>query len=231
MKYPIKIDVYKNLLILRDDLLIGGTKSIFIPHILEKGIKEYVYASPVEGGFQLALSKNLGKQATIFVAKRNTMHDNQKEILDNGSKVIEVPFGYLSNVESKARHYSEAENKGRKLIEWGGSTYVDLITYRAKQVLKKTGPVDQIWCAVGSGTLMQGIMAAVPPTTQVYGVQVGAKYSGKTYPNLHIIEYPRPFKYESKLELPFQSNANYDRKVIEIALEKARGKALMWNVY
>ena len=100
----------------------------------EKGIKEYVYASPVEGGFQLALSKNLGKQATIFVAKRNTMHDNQKEILENGSKVIEVPFGYLSNVESKARHYSEAENKGRKLIEWGGSTYVDLITNRAKQV-------------------------------------------------------------------------------------------------
>jgi hypothetical protein len=149
MKYPIKIDTYKHLLILRDDLLIGGTKSIFIPHILEKGIKEYVYASPVEGGFQLALSKNLGKHATIFVAKRNTMHDNQKEILENGSKVIEVPFGYLSNVESKARHYSEEGNKTRKLIEWGGSTYVDLITNRAKQVFW-TGGSNLVCSGVGN---------------------------------------------------------------------------------
>jgi hypothetical protein len=231
MKYPINLEKYENLLILRDDKLNGGTKSVFIPKILENGIKEYVYASPVEGGFQMALSKNLGKLVTIFVAKREIMHRNQLEVKSNGSKVVEVPFGYLNNVESKARHYCEEKGPTCKLIEWGGSTYIDLITARMKQVLKKTGKLDQIWCAVGSGTLVQGIMSAVPATTQVYGVQVGAKYSGKKYPNLHIVDYPRPFKYESKLEVPFQSNAIYDRKVLEIALDKASGKALMWNVY
>lgn len=230
MRYPITIQPYKNLLVLRDDLLDGGTKSIFMPLIKQKGIKKYVYASPVEGGFQLALSKYFKKKCVIFVAKRKKIHDNQKEVKKNGSTVIQVPFGYLSNVQAKAKEYCN-KNKKCKYIEWGGTTYIDAITKRAKKVIKKTGKLDEIWCAIGSGTLVQGIMKAVPKNTQVYGVQVGAKYRGKKYKNLHIIKYKKPFKYESKIKLPFQSNKNYDSKVFEIALKKAKGKALLWNVY
>jgi len=230
VKFPIVLEKYKNLIILRDDMLKGGTKSIFIPDILERGVDEYVYASPVEGGFQLALSECLGEKATIFVAKRATPFINQVIDRHYGAKVVQVPYGYLSNVTSKAKKYCEGR-PNRKLIEWGGASYIDLITQRAKQVLKKTGHLNEIWCAIGSGTLVQGIMGAVPPSTQVYGIQVGAAYKGAKYPNLHVIVYPKPFKYESKLDLPFQSNRNYDRKVLEIALERATGKALMWNVF
>lgn len=229
--FPITLDKYENLIVVRDDKLKGGTKSIFIPVIMERGIKEYVYASPVEGGFQMALSKNLGDKATIFVAKRKDRHPIQQEVIKNGSKVVEVPYGYFKNVSSKAKAYVEAKPTERKLVEWGGSSNQQLITDRMKAVLKKTGPLDEVWCAVGSGTLVQGIMEAVPPSTKVYGVQVGATYRGKKYPNLTIIKYPKSFNWESKMEVPFQSNANYDRKALEVALKRAKGKALFWNVW
>jgi len=90
--------------------------------------------------------------------------------------------------------------------------------------------LDEVWVSVGSGTLLKGIMEAVPPSTKVYGVQVGAEYKGNKYPNLHIIKYPKPFSWESKMEVPFPSNPNYDRKALEIALKRAKGKALFWNV-
>jgi hypothetical protein len=221
---------WKNLIVLRDDLLLGGTKSIFIPSILQPGIDEYVYASPIEGGFQIALAKNLKDKATIFIAKRDTPHRNLTTIKEAGAKVKQVPYGYMSNVLSKAKRYVSANSKTRKLIEWGGSSHISLITQRMKKVLQKTGDLDEVWVSVGSGTIVQGIMEAVPNTTHVYGVQVGAEYKGKQYPNLHIIKYPKPFKWESQLDVPFPSNPNYDRKAMELALNQAKGKALFWNV-
>ena len=238
----IHLEEYDSKFVLRDDLLLGGTKSIFMPFIQEKGITEYVYASPVFGGFQLALSHYFKEQATIFVAKRNIMHPNQLEVKANGSKVVEVPFGYLSNIQAKARQYCE-KKAHCKLIEWGGASYINLIAKRMREVLKKTGPLNEVWCAVGSGTLVQGILAAVPPSTKVYGVQVGADYTGIHPTNLTLLKYPKPFAFESQLEVPFSSNANYDRKALEYFLQhttlsknknKSKGKTtktLFWNVY
>ena len=51
----ITIEQYKGVNVLRDDLLKGGTKSILMPSIIGDDL-EYVYASPVYGGFQIALS-------------------------------------------------------------------------------------------------------------------------------------------------------------------------------
>ena len=46
---------------------------------LFEGCDEAVYASPAEGGAQTALAtvaRQLGKRATIFVAKRHKPHDS-----------------------------------------------------------------------------------------------------------------------------------------------------------
>jgi hypothetical protein len=51
----IVIEKHKCVNVLRDDLLPGGTKSILMPSIIGDSL-EYVYASPVYGGFQIALS-------------------------------------------------------------------------------------------------------------------------------------------------------------------------------
>ena len=48
----ITIEKHKGVNVLRDDLLTGGTKSILMPSIIGDDL-EYVYASPVYGGFQI----------------------------------------------------------------------------------------------------------------------------------------------------------------------------------
>ncbi len=98
-----------------------------------------------------------------------------------------MPYGYLKNVISKAKEYT-SKDPSRKFIEWGGTSYEELITKRMSEVMKRTGKLDEVWVSVGSGTILQGIMEAVPKTTEVYGVQVGAEYKGKRYPNLTIIK-------------------------------------------
>jgi hypothetical protein len=63
-------------LVVRDDLFPGGTKARFLG-LLFNGAEEVVYASPAEGGAQVALApvaRKLGKRATIFVARRGKPH-------------------------------------------------------------------------------------------------------------------------------------------------------------
>ncbi len=75
----ITLEKHNGVIVLRDDLLPGGTKSILMDKILDEAYSEYVYASPVYGAFQIALSiwcKNNNKKATIFCAKRNELHPN-----------------------------------------------------------------------------------------------------------------------------------------------------------
>jgi len=233
MSYPIIIENKFGIKILRDDKLKGGTKSIFMPYIKEDGIKEYVYASPVYGGFQLALSKYFKNKAIIFVAKRKELHKNQIEVLNNGSKVIEVPFGYLSNVNSKALKYCN-DRKDCKKINFGGAEYIDILTDRAIKVIKKAGNINEIWCAVGSGTLVQAILKAVEKldlNIKVNGVIVGADYSGIEPNNLKLYKYNKPFSYENKIDYGFQSNPNYDKKALEYCLKYGKGNILFWNVY
>ena len=68
MNSPIIKDHY-GIKVVRDDLLPGGTKSILLASIDNPAINEFVYASPVYGGFQIAISiycKSVNKKATIF---------------------------------------------------------------------------------------------------------------------------------------------------------------------
>lgn len=115
----IQIEKYNNIYVLRDDLLMGGTKSVLLSSLNEPNITEYVYASPVYGGFQIALSmycKSVNKTATIFCAKRNKKHSNTLKCIDYGANVIEVDYGYLTVIEKHAREYSNGKSNIRKII-------------------------------------------------------------------------------------------------------------------
>jgi hypothetical protein len=62
--------------VVRDDLFPGRTKARFAGPLFDD-VDEVVYASPAEGGAQTALAitaQQLGKRATIFVAKRRAPH-------------------------------------------------------------------------------------------------------------------------------------------------------------
>lgn len=228
----ILVEKHRSVNVLRDDLLDGGTKSVLMPGII-KDSEEYVYASPVYGGFQIALSAYCakhGKRATIFCAKRKEKHPNTLKCIEHGAKVIEVPYGYLSVVEKKARDYC-TENNAEKLV-FGAKEAKNIkkLSKRAKKVFKLIGgEPDEVWCAIGSGTLVESILKATK-TAKVIGVQVGAEYTAK-HERLTVIPYHKKFDQISKEKAPFPSTANYDLKAWEYCLKyKKSENVLFWNV-
>lgn len=238
MEHPIKIEKHYGINILRDDLLDGGTKSILLDGIEKQypDISEYVYASPVYGGFQIALSaycKKKGLKATIFCARRGTKHSNTLKCIEHGANIMEVYPGYLSVVEKRSNDYCEKKSYVHKFV-FGANTpeNINKITERAKKVLEKLkNEPDEIWVAVGSGTLVKGILNAVK-NSKVYGVLVGANFE-YSHPNLTLIKYPKPFETESRMKVDFPSMGNYDRKALELCLAHNRPPnkdILFWNV-
>lgn len=248
----ITIEKHNSVFVLRDDLLPGGTKSILMPSIVgdHPDVKEFVYASPVYGGFQIALSaycKQHGKKATIFCAKRIRLHPNTIKCIDLGANIIQVPYGYLSVVDKHARLYCETTPTRQKIV-FGADTKAnrELLSQRALQVFQVLGQEpDEIWCAVGSGTLLKSI-SAVCKTATIYGVQVGAEFElqDETTSKIKIIKYEKPFDKPSKFQAPFPSVENYDLKAYEKCMEHIENKrtgderkeerekcVLFWNVY
>jgi threonine dehydratase len=218
--------------VLRDDLLIGGTKSILMPSIIGDDL-EFVYASPVYGGFQIALSaycQRINKKATIFCAKRKVMHPNTLKCIEYGAKIVEVPYGYLSLVEKNARDYCLLT--GAKKLTFGVNTIQNkiIIANRMKEVIKQLGKEpEEIWCAIGSGTLIDSILLATKKA-KIFGVQVGAEYT-KKHERLIILKYPKSFDKVSNFVAGFSSMPNYDLKAFELCVKNKQSKdVFFWNV-
>ena len=229
------IEKHNGINVLRDDLLKGGTKSILMPSIITDEYKEYVYASPVYGGFQIALSaycQSVGKQATIFCAKRKEMHQNTLKCIEYGAKIVEVKCGYLSVVEKHSRDY--ALLTGANKLVFGANSLENklLIAHRMMKVISQLGKEpDEIWCAIGSGTLVDSILMGTT-TAKVFGVQVGKEYN-KRPDRLTVLNYGKPFDKISKYKCTFNSTANYDLKAWELlnTIRDNNGKdILFWNV-
>jgi len=228
----IKLESHLGVTVLRDDLLSGGTKSVILPKIVKKGV-EQVYASPVYGGFQIALSiygKKHKTPVTIFCAKRGVMHSNTLECKKNGAKIIEVECGYLSVIESRAKNYATLRRANK--IAFGAHTAqgIELISERVNQVIKKLGKEPkEIFCAVGSGTLVEAILKATKKAL-VKGVVVG-KECTLTHERLTLLQYHKPFEKPATMEAPFPSMRNYDAKAFEYCIRyKNTDSVLFWNV-
>jgi len=228
------IEKYNGVWVLRDDLLKGGTKSILMDHILDKNYNEYVYASPVYGAFQIALSiwcKEMGKKATIFCAKRKNKHKNTLICQDWSANVIEVEHGYLNVVNKRAVDY--CNETGAQKLEWGAKSQKskELLADRMREVILKIGhEPKEIWCPIGSGTLVESILMATNKS-KIIGVSVGAEYKNSN-DRLLVIKYNKPFDYETKWVQDFPSMPNYDLKAWELCMKyKNSNDVFFWNVW
>lgn len=229
MKNDIVIRKYFGINVVRDDFLKGGTKSVLMPEIIEPN-KTYVYASPVYGGFQIALSAYCGPRAVIFCAKRGTKHENTLEVLKYGGKVVEVPNGFLSVVEARAREYAEKTGAVKLVFGARNPKNIGIIRDRIKRSIEILGKEpDEIWCAIGSGTLVSAMLEATT-TAKIHGVQVGQTCDIK-HPRLKIYVYPKSFDKPSRFDAPFKSTKNYDLKAFEFCVKNKKSKnVLFWNV-
>lgn len=224
-------EVRSGVFVVRDDLIMGGTKRCYADMLIA-GHREVVYASPAYGGAQIAIAhaaREVGAEATIFVAKRLLPHARTLEAKAAGAKIVQVPHGYLTNVQSKANAYCRAT--GAKLLPFGLETPLafDAIANRAAAVAAKVGRLDEVWSVGGSGVLTRGLQIGLS-ATKFFVVQVGRELRVRDVANAKVIVCPIPFEKNATHLPPFPSCSNYDAKGWSYFEKLGSGRRLFWNV-
>jgi hypothetical protein len=225
---------YGRALVVRDDLLEGGSKTRFLGKLVA-GAQEVVFGGPFCGGAPYALSvlgRKMGFKVTLFYAKRKTLHPRQVASAQNGATIYQVPYGYMTNVQAKARAY--AEQAGALFLPLGfdvpeaSQPFIESM----QRVGSVAGKVDEIWCATGSGMLARCLGRAFP-NTQVNGVIVGLQSRNSKQhmpPNVTLMPAGMPFSKSIDDPCPFPCCGNYDRKAWRFCVRYGRGRVLFWNV-
>jgi hypothetical protein len=222
---------HEGVLVVRDDLLAGGTKTRFIPALFDRS-SEVVYASSAEGGTQTALAtvaKALGKRATIFAPARATPHPRQLEAMRLGAQLIPVRPGYLNVVQARARKY--CEQSGATLAPFGMRVpgCIEVVANAARQIDVRPA---QVWCAAGSGTLATALRCAWPDAEH-HAVQVGHKLTRDDVAGATIHEFHAPYSHAlPDWVCPFPADGHYERKAWVTCITRcSRSKpVLFWNV-
>lgn len=212
--------------VVRDDLLLGGTKSRALP-TLATG-RELVYAGPAWGGAAWAIA-NYGQQTgtavRLFYPWRRELLPRQRACAALGAVIELVPAGRLNVLKARAREY--CQRSGAQLLEWGVPQSSDVIAAAAARVRALTD-CDEVWCAAGSGSLAKGLVAAFG-SVPVIVVQVGAGLS--ELGAQRVIRHPLRFEQRTAAPCPFDSCRHYDAKAWELGQLFSKAKRpLFWNV-
>ena len=231
---PPVIEKHGEIEVLRDDLINGGSKTRFLPFLVD-GSQEVVFGAPFCGGAPYALSvlgKDVGFKVTLFYAKRKKHHPRQVGALENGANIFEVPFGYMTNVQAKARKYA-SENGARFLplgfdVPEAEEPFVEFM----QKIRRKHGDFDEVWCAVGSGMLARCLGRGFPNSV-IHGVTVGleSRHKKQDYgSNVQLRDGGYEFSQEMPKQSPFPCCGYYDRKAWFLCAEHGKGRVLFWNV-
>ena len=208
------------------------SKGTRIPGI---AVQRSLAQGPFCGGAPYALSvwgQRTNSKVTLFYAKRKELHVRQKKALLNGATIYQVPYGYMTNVQAKAKRY--AREHGALFLPLGfdvpeaSNPFIE----QMRRVRSMVGNVDQVWAATGAGMLARCLGEAFYPTP-VHGVIVGlaSRNSKQQYPaNVTLHEYPKQFSWSCSYEAPFPTCGNYDRKAWELCHKLSAGTVLFWNV-
>lgn len=223
----------KSVTVVRDDLLIGGTKTRFLPGLLD-GEREVVFGGPFCGGAPVALAavgKAMGIKITIFYAQRAKLHKRQQQAAALGADLHFVNPGYMTVVQKRARDY--AKHAGALFLPLGFHTdkATDIFVSQIRDQFGVAG-YDEVWCATGSGMLARSLGLAFP-NALVYGVAVGLSSRWKNVqltPNVTIIESRYKYEAESKQHTDFPACPNYEKKAWEEMKGRGMGNVLFWNV-
>ncbi len=221
-----EIREHDGILVVRDDLVPGGTKTRVLPVLFDER-SEYVYASPVYGYAQIALAhaaRAHGHRATVFCAKRHVWHPRTHEAAMAGARIVEVAPGYLAVVQARARTYCRISGAG--LLPFGLD---DPRVIQALTDLAVALPVQptEVWSVAGSGVLSRALQRAWPDA-EVHAVLVGREANvGRAIVHRADEAFEEPARGARP---PFPSCTNYDAKAWAFVRRRARPGALFWNV-
>lgn len=210
----------KTLHIVRDDLLIAGTKQRMVEGIgrsLSRG-KKYIYAGPCSGVAQVALAligsyykldityitkvlTDLSLKAMTFGLKfviSNSVTTTYNECMDTGN-YIALPLG-LKGFETQLGESIKASMQGRSGLE------------------------GRVWCVIGTGTLEQSIRLASNGLATTIKVQVGYDNKDAT----HVVDLQ--YLDHARIMPPYPSISTYDAKLWELVLQHSQDGDFVWNV-
>ena len=226
------IKEYDGIKVVRDDLLNGGTKRrAFTIYVKSKPeVDEFVYASPRQGYAQLSLAyacRDLGKKCTVTVPQGERYWLTNKAV-EVGANIIEVPMGYLTNIQAKAKKY--CFDNGAHLIPFGGDHPV-IIEAMTQTALSLNVNPTEVWTVMSSGVLSRGLQAAWP-NAKVYGVRIGHNTTRIEQGRAETFKSDYKFHQECKEpeRPPFPSSLTYDSKAWMFIKEHATKGSLFWNV-
>lgn len=234
------VERHGSVLVVRDDLVEGGSKIRFLPYILRHH-KEVVYASPADGGAQLALSvvgRELGVKVHLFYAKRNVPNRRQSNSKSNGAIIHWVhPMGYMSHVRSDAKKYAEKIGAFFLAIGFDIPEAEEPFIEVMKGVSKQNPGVKHVWCCTSTGMLARCLGKAFP-NAKICGVTVGLKKTHEAQdfpPNVVLMESGfKDLAKPCKVSAPFPICPNYEAKawrLLQEALKRGAAQdSLFWNV-
>lgn len=214
--------------VIRDDMLPGGSKRRVLPQLFEElGDEEFVFGGPAQGYAQVALgyaATDVGKRSTYFVAKRKQLHPLTAEARAAGARIVEVPAGRLSVVQSRAKRY--CQETGARFLPLGFDIprFGELLDVEVGRL--GINPAE-MWCVAGSGALSRSL-ARVWPTTYLRVVRIG--FEPRLDPGCELHTAPEDFGDIARRLPPFASCANYDAKAWQFISRHAADGAYFWNV-
>lgn len=226
------IETINGIKVVRDDLLEGGTKRRALrPIMAASPAQEFVYAATAVGYGQLALAlaaRDMGRQATIFVAHRRQRHPLTQAAAAAGATIVEVTKSpaFLPQVAREAQLYvaSQPRYKAQLLpLGFDSAHFRFQLTHTAMEL--KLRP-REVWAVIGSGALISSLQDAWPKA-KFHGVCVGRLPEVK---NVEVHRAPEDFMQKAKGPPPFPSAPHQDAKVWQFVRERAGRGALFWNV-
>lgn len=224
-----RVEIREGLLVVRDDETPGGTKHRALLRVLPQyPAEELVYASPAYGFAQIALAlacRELGKQATIFTAKRTALHPCTRAAQAAGATIRQVPYGYLSHVQAAAKAY--CTTAGACLLPFGleSEPMLEAVAAIAHQT---AAPPAEVWCVAGSGLLARALRRAWPEAHLC--VVVIGKAPALPTGRVTVYHAPEAFEDPARSLPPFPSCSHYDAKAWQFLRQYASPGALFWNV-
>jgi hypothetical protein len=235
--YIEKINAYnKTFNIIRDDLLIGGSKQRFILEYLDK-IKEHniFYRGPVNGYAQIAIAYGcflLGKQCHIII---NRQYDNKLYKLTFLAKIFNAEIHLVEKAKSDSIEQLNISNilskyENKMLLPLGLKSDIDY-SYVYKDIFK-INP-RRMWVVGSTGTILK-ILQTLFPTT-IFNVVIVSEdnyLKFKNKPNLNIFLAPQKYRVpvQSSLKPPYPSELSYDGKIWQFIKDNGKDDDYIYNI-
>eukprot|EP00045_Choanoeca_perplexa_P006072 m.51681 g.51681 ORF g.51681 m.51681 type:complete len:422 (-) comp13449_c0_seq1:72-1337(-) len=238
----------KTVYVIRDDVLPGGTKQRATALLFNQHDDTYVYAGPVFGFAQLALTvcaNARGKYATVIVARQRSgqLHPLTARAASLGAHVVERGYpNRLKDIQAFSRDYVRSRRR-TYLLPFGldCETFIQGLVDKLRVSLPAhllTRPPKRLWLVAGSATLLAAF-ARLWPSTHFLVVQVGKT----VWPDQLGIQEDGSKKFEAKLHVapekfwetalqqpPYPSVSSYDAKLWQFVEQQGEDGDFVWNV-